>query len=246
MSKADVYTFETAGSWNEESNWDIYPGSAIDAGDEVIITADITINVFVILNGSLEVNAGVLFTNDWGMNVNGSILIDGDVINNGQINLFGTATSNGTWENSEMGALIITNIGDYSCFGNFTNNGSLIGYESSQFYLESSFYNNDNFTFSGSLDINQTSGREFVNDGFIQVNGVIRLEGTLVNKMGVIFNINPTSTIIIANNGKIENLGIIKIQGLMEMSSLLNAHSLLGNIEVGGEMIVKQEIAEIL
>lgn len=246
MIRADVYTFETAGNWNQESNWDVYPGTVIDAGDEVVITADLTVNTFITVNGMIETNSASTLTVDWSINMNGSMVTNGEVINNSQITLFGDGICHGDWENTELGVLIITGTGDFSCYGMFTNNGALQGYNSSKFHLESNFYNNDSFTFNGDLNINQSGGREFVNDGFIQLNGSIRLEGTLVNKAGITLNINPSCTMTVANNSKIENLGTIKIQGLLEMSSLLNAHSTLGNIEVTGEMIVMENIAEIL
>lgn len=244
--KAETYTYETAGNWNEESNGDTYPGTTIDVGDEIMVLVDLTINTSVTINGSIEISDGVTFTNDWFSDIQGSMINNGYVLNNTQLNLFGDYTSNGTWENTEIGISIVTATGDFSCYGTFTNNGSLLGYNASKFYLEANFYNNDSFTFSGQFDINHSNGQEFINDGFLQLNGTLRLEGIIINQEGNNFNVNPSCTLLISDNSKVENYGTINVQGTMDMSILINAESTLGHVSVTGDLTIKPSILEIL
>ena len=69
--KADVYTFEIAGNWNQESNWDIYPGTTKASADEVVISSDVIINASIIIDGNLMISSGVSVTNNWLLSVNG-------------------------------------------------------------------------------------------------------------------------------------------------------------------------------
>lgn len=244
--KADTYTLESSGNWNVESNWDTYPGTTIDADDEVILSADVIINASVIINGNLIVSTGSTLTNNWLLSVNGSMTNDGAVINSTQVNLFGDCISNGTWENTEDGSLIVTGTGDFACYGTFINNGGLLGYNSSKFYLAANFENNDYITFNGDFDVKHSAGQEFINNGLAQFNAGLRLEGKLINQVGNNFNVNWSSTMIIADNGWIENYGTVNIEGILEMSSLLDAQSVLGHIVVTGVLTDKPSIAEIL
>lgn len=244
-----VFTFDTAGDWTQVSNWDTYPGTTISTGDEVVIAADMTLNASVTVSGMLEINDGVMATLDWVLHVNdgGSVTNDGEVYNNGQVNLFGECVSNGSWQNNDSGTLIVTNTGEYFGYGDFVNNGSVLGYNLSYMYLEGSLDNNSSFSFNGSLELNHSGSSSFTNDNFLQFNGTLRLEGTLVNNANKNFNLNWSSTTIIADDSKIENYGTIHIDGSAEMSGLINDHSILGNIIVDdGVLDVKPSIPTIL
>ncbi len=244
--KADVYTFESVGNWNQVTNWDAYPGTIISSTDIVIISADITINTSVTINGNLTISSGVSLTNDWLVFVNGMLNNEGQVFNNTQLNLFGDCVSNGTWENSASGTLIVTGTGDFTCRGNFINHGGLLGYNSSRFYLEANFENNDYITFNGDFDIHHSNGQEFVNNGLVQFNGPVRLEGSIINTLGNNFNINWSSAMYVADHSRLENFGILNVGGLLEVTSLLNVHSKLGHVVVDGVVNVRPSVLEIL
>ena len=61
----------------------------------------------------------------------------------------------------------------------------------------------------------------FTNDGFLQLNGVIRLEVTIINQIGNNFKINTGETMTISNNSRVQNYGVVNVLGAVDVSSLI-------------------------
>lgn len=240
-----TYTFQTVGEWSDQSNWDVYPGTSIHAADSVIVSADLELDLSVTIDGYIEIGSSSSFMAESVLTVHGEILNYGNFIGQTQINLFGDAVNHGDWELTN-GTLIITNTATFYTDGEFINNSFMLGYNSSVLTIEGNFTNNDDMTINSIVNINLEADEQFINEGFCQYNGPVRLEGKLINSLAGSFNVNPSSLLTVANNSNLTNSGILNVKGTCHLSSMIQAESTIGNTKVTGSLVVIPSITEIL
>ena len=140
---ATTYTFTAAsGDWNDTSNWDSYPGTTVNSGDEVIIDGICTIpsSLNVRNEGTLTVNSGAeiittsggpIFLNflDANMIIDGKLTTNNTAYNQGTVTINGELISNHVYINFDTfinNGKVVNQGNQYSNSGNFTNNGEFV------------------------------------------------------------------------------------------------------------------------
>ncbi|MDY8136571.1 T9SS type A sorting domain-containing protein [Aquimarina sp. 2201CG5-10] len=118
-----TFTYTGTGDWTDQGNWSpSYPGTTINAQDEVIISAGADVALIVVtINGTLT-NNGTLESRSTFTN-NGTIINEGLITNRSFFTNEGTITNNGQWNNSS----IFINNSMLTNNGTFQNNAFLYG-----------------------------------------------------------------------------------------------------------------------
>lgn len=73
---ATTYTFHTSGSYDDESNWDVYPGNILDNDDTIVLEEEpYNINLEV-LAGTLIIESNVIYLDVQTLDISGSATLE--------------------------------------------------------------------------------------------------------------------------------------------------------------------------
>ncbi len=187
-----TYTYDGIGNWNDEANWSpSYPGTNIDAVDEVIIAVGSEVE-----SNGLTFNGNV--TNNGSVTTSSIVNINGELINNGEwtsrsfLNINGIFINNGQWTSNSSFNVNGTSATNY---GTFHSNSSF------QIHTGKLFTNNGVFNSNSLFTVND--GSTFRNNDKATFNSITRMYGEFVNTaaLNVVY--------IFENYGILNNTGSI-------------------------------------
>ena len=201
LCKATTYTFDPSNSsdelWTSASNWDVYPGLQISAGDSVIISTSWDC---IVPEGTTITNYGVIDVEDVG-----TFIVDGAIENHHWFFLNNQQLENyGVFDNEYLGQLFCYGTGQGDDYGIFDNYGTF----NNEGYIQLNrghFYNTDYATFyCGS-------------SSWIDNAGTISCGGTCENLGWSFHNDDILGQGILYVGGSFDNFGFMLNDGLIEI-----------------------------
>lgn len=250
LSPATNYYSVKSGNWSSSSTWSTpsAPSYTIsNTTDTIFINSghSVTFSQEVHLYGVMVVNNGSLIDDNGKKNIiiesTGQIIVIGGAIidnltNNGNINLEGEMTINGSSENT--GTIYIAPTGSFESAGDFSNSGDISN--EGAIALSGSLTNSGTITNTGNLEVENLTVtltglldnqnilnvvNDVQNDGEIGNNGIIAVGGDFNNTSNTTLNNSGDIIIegVLTNTGTIHNDGtIVDNGGTVLPISLLN------------------------
>ncbi len=148
-----TYTYTGSGDWDEQANWSpSYPGTTIQAEDEVIVSEGSTLSILFITNNGKFTNKGITESrssfNNNGMFINENTFGQRSTFNNnGTLINKNTFNSDSTFNNFGL----LTNNGDWNNNSFFVNNSEL---QNNGTLIHRSFMFGENSSHTGDFELN--------------------------------------------------------------------------------------------
>jgi len=73
---ATTYTFHTSGAYDDDSNWDVYPGNVLDNDDTIILEEEPYNIDLEVLSGTLIITSNVTYLDVQTLNISGSAILE--------------------------------------------------------------------------------------------------------------------------------------------------------------------------
>lgn len=201
LCKATTYTFDPSNNsdelWTTASNWDVYPGIEISAGDSVVIS---TVGDCIVPEGTTITNYGVIDVEDVFI-----FIIDGAIENHHWFFLNNRWLENyGVFDNEYSGQFFCYGPSQGDGYGIFDNYGTF----NNEGYIQLNrghFYNNDYATFYCGFD------------SWIDNAGTISCGGTCENLGWYFHNDDILGQGILHVGGDFDNFGFMLNDGLIDI-----------------------------